>query len=70
MISKEVMAKLAEMFDRYNNALDPTSEDALRAEDEFNAKIHSLHADHAANVDFRAFRYELIAQCRKYLSKN
>jgi hypothetical protein len=70
MISKEVIAELAALFDQYNNAFDPTGGDAERAEDQFNAKVYALHPAHAADVDFRAFRYGLIAQCRKYLAKN
>lgn len=69
-ISKEVIAELAELSDRYNNAFDPTSVDAVQAEDQFNARLYSLHAIHGADVDFRSFRYELIAQCRKYLANN
>jgi len=70
MISKEIIAELAELFDRYNNAFDPTSREARQAEDQFHAKLYSLHATHAPEVDFRTFRYELIARCRQYLAKN
>ena len=70
MLPKEVIAELAETFDRYNNAMDPTSEDAGRAEDEFHAKAYALHAIHAPKIEFRTFRYEMIAQCRRYLAKN
>jgi len=70
MISKEVIAELAELFDSFNNAFDPASAVARRAEDEFFARMSALHAAHAADIDFRAFRYELISQCRQYLAKN
>ena len=70
MIPKEVIAELAELFDRFNNAFDPTSAESKRAEDAFNAKIYLLHATHAPDVDFRVFRYEMISRCRKFLMKN
>ncbi len=70
MISKEAIAEMADLFDRFVNALDPNSPDAQRAEDLFNAKLYSMHSTHAPDVEFRAFRYELLSECRKYLSKN
>ena len=70
MISQETIAEAAELFDRFNNSLDPGSPETERAEHEFNAKIYALHSAHASEVDFRLFRYELIAACRKYLAKN
>jgi hypothetical protein len=70
MIPIEAIARVAEVFDRFNNAFDPNSGEARQAEDQFNAAVCSLHAAHAADVDFHAFRYELVARCRKYLAKN
>ena len=70
MIPPEVIAELAELFDRFNNAFDPTGEEAKRAEDQFHARLYTLHTAHAADVDFRTFRYELVARCRQYLARN
>jgi len=41
MIPKEVIAELAELFDRFNNAFDPTSDEAKHAEDQFHARIET-----------------------------
>jgi hypothetical protein len=70
MIPKEVIAELAQLFDRYNSAFDPTSPGAKQAEAEFHARLDSLHATHAPDVDFRTFRYEVVARCRQYLARN
>ena len=70
MISQETIAEVAELFDRFNNALDAGSPETQRAEHEFNAQVYALHSAHAPDIDFRLFRYELIAACRKYLAKN
>jgi len=70
MISVEHIARLAESFDRYNNALDPLSEDCRRAKQQFDELADRLHAAHAPDVNFLEFRYELVRQCRDYLRKN
>lgn len=70
MISVEQIARLAELYDRYNNALDPLSEDCLRAKQQMDELIESLHTTHAPDVNFCDFRYELIGHCREYLRKN
>ena len=70
MISVEHIARLAEFFDRYNNALDPLSEDCRQAKVQFDELAESLHAAHAPDVNFLDFRYELVRQCRDYLRKN
>ena len=70
MIPKEAIAELAELFDRFNNAFDPNSDDAQRAEDQFHAKLYALHTAHAAGIDFRVFRYDVISRCRQFLCKN
>ncbi|PWU19215.1 MAG: hypothetical protein C5B50_07130 [Verrucomicrobia bacterium] len=70
MISPETIAEMAELFDRFINALDPNSAEVRKAEEVFNAKASVLHGAHAADVQFRVFYYELLSQCRKYLAKN
>ena len=70
MIPVEQIARLAELFDRYNNSLDPFSKDCLAARVEFNDLAGALHLAHAADVDFLEFRYELVRRCREYLRKN
>lgn len=70
MISIEEIAQLAQLFDRYNNALDPLSEDCLLAKHHFDELVGRLHAAQAPDIQFSGFRYELVRQCRDYLRKN
>jgi len=70
MISRETIAEMAELFDRFINALDPNSPEAQRAEELFNERACSLHAAHAPEIKFQTFRYELLSECRKYPAKN
>jgi hypothetical protein len=70
MIPVEQLARLAERYDRYNNALDPFSEDCRKAKAQFDALAEDLHTARAVDVKFEDFRYELVKQCRDYLRKN
>ena len=70
MIPVEQIAQLAELYDRFINALDPFSEDCSRAKAELETSITNLHSAHASDVTFSEFRYELIRNCREYLRKN
>ena len=70
MIPVEQIARLAELYDRYNNALDPFSTDANEAKREFHELASTLHVSHAPDVNFVAFRFELVRHCREYLLRN
>ena len=70
MIPLEQIAAAAELFDRYNNALDPLSPECRLAKERLDELISGLHAVHAADMAFLDFRYELVKQCREYLRKN
>ena len=70
MISVEHLARLAEFYDRYNNALDPFSGNCQEAKRLFDELVSNLHLAHAPEVNFLDFRYELIQRCREYLRKN
>jgi len=70
MIGIEEIARLAELYDRYNNALDPLSEACRRAKEELDERIAALHGAHAAEVGLAEFRYEVVRHCREYLRKN
>ena len=70
MIPGGQIAQLAEIFDRYNNALDPVPDDCLNAKKQLDELVSRLHLTHAPDVDFLNFRYELIHHCREYLRKN
>ncbi len=70
MISRETIAEMAELFDRFMNALDPDGPEAQKAEELFHEKASALHAVHGPDLGFAIFRYELMSECRKYLAKN
>ncbi|MBI4327341.1 MAG: hypothetical protein HY674_19070 [Chloroflexi bacterium] len=70
MIAVEQVARLAGLYDRYNNALDPLSEDAVQARRQFDDRVSNLHSAHAPDVNFFDFRYEVVRRCREYLQKN
>lgn len=70
MISGEQTARLAELYDRYNNALDPFSAPSRQAKRDFDELVGLLHSAHVADVDFLDFRYELVRRCREYFRKN
>jgi hypothetical protein len=70
MIPQESIASLAELFDRYVNAFDPTTADSMVSKKAFHELLSSLHATHASDVEFTSFRYEAIKLCREYLKKN
>ncbi len=70
MIPVAQIARLAELYDRYNNALDPFSIECEEARRSFQELAESLHAAHASELHFPDFRYELVHRCREYLRKN
>ena len=70
MIPVEQIARLAELYDRYNNALDPFSIKCEEPKRSFQELAESLHVAHASEVNFPEFRYELVHRCREYLRKN
>ena len=70
MISVEQIARLAELYDRFNNALDPASEDCHQAKRELDELMSSLHTTRAPEVNYTEFRYHLVSLCREYLRKN
>ena len=70
MIPVEQIARWAELFDRYNNALDPFSENCLQAKRQFDELAGSSHTARASDVNFSDFRYDLVRQYREYWRKN
>jgi hypothetical protein len=70
MIPIDRIARLAELYDRYNNALDPLSVGCRQAKKEFDELAADLHRARAPEVNFLEFRYELVRHCRAYLRQN
>ena len=70
MIGREQLAQLAELYDRYQNSLDPLSVERAEAGRFFKERLATLHATHAADLPFDHFRRETIQRCREFLRKN
>ena len=70
MIHPSDLAGLAELYDRYANALERLSPDRLAARRQFFARLEALYAQEGTGVDFEAFRYEMVQRCKHYLKKN
>ena len=70
MIAREQLAQVAELYDRYQNSLDPHSPDRAEAGRLFKERLATLHATHAADIPFDQFRREIILRCRDFLRKS
>lgn len=70
MIGPEDVAALAEIYDRYANAIDRKSADRIQARRQFFARLESLHQREGGEVDFEVFRFEVIKKCKEFLRKN
>ena len=75
LVSRDDIARLAELYDRFAHAWDPFSEDSDTAEAEFHREIANLfdlacyeHQQITA-IGVRAFRREIIKRCRRYLRR-
>ncbi len=70
MIPSDQIKDLADLYDRFVNALDPFSEDRDQAEQSFYLKLDQLHSIHCPSVNNKDFQTEAVRQCRKFLIKN
>jgi hypothetical protein len=70
MISREQLARVAELYDQYQNSLRPLAPERAAASRAFKEMLSDLHAAHAADVPFDHFRRETTQRCREYLRKN
>ena len=70
MISAGEIAALAELYDRYANAFERTSSDRLRARRQFYARLEMLYEQEGRNVNYDAFRFEMVRLCKEYLRRN
>ena len=70
MISAAEIAALAELYDRYANALERTSPDRLQARRQFYARLEMLYEQEGRNVSYDAFRFETVKLCKEFLKKN
>lgn len=74
VISREDIAELSVLFDRFEFALDPTSEDCKLAEIEFEDTVKRLFDEKVApnypDFSLMAFRCHIRGLSRKFLRKN
>ena len=70
MISPADIAALAELYDRYANALERTSPDRLQARRQFYARLEMLFEQEGREVGYDAFRFEMVRLCKEFLKKN
>ena len=70
MIERDDVASLAELYDRYANAIDRNSPDRLQARRQFFARLESLHQREGEQVDYDVFRFEMVKKCKEFLRKN
>lgn len=70
MIQPATLARLAALYDRHANALDPLSDETEQAEHEFLQSLDTLHQTEAPDSDRGEFRRAVIRQCKDWLKKN
>jgi len=70
MISAGEIAALAGLYDRYANASDRTSPGRLQARRQFYARLEMLYEQEGQNVNYDAFRFEMVKLCKEFLRKN
>ncbi len=73
VLSREDVARLAVLYDRFANALDPFAPERDEAEREFNRDIRqcfdvaSYQVPEIRQMGFTPFRREVVTRCRKHL---
>jgi len=70
MIDQTEIAALAEIYDRFANAIERTSPDRLLARRQFYARLEMLYERENAGLEFETFRFEMVKRCKQFLSKN
>ena len=74
IITRDEVAELAFLFDRYEFAFDPRSLAAREAESDFEERVQRLFAERIepryTTVFFTAFHCRIKSLCRAYLRKN
>ena len=70
MIGNADIAALAELYDRYANALERTSPDRLQARRQFYARLEMLYEQEGRKVSYEAFRFGMVKLCKEFLRKN
>jgi hypothetical protein len=67
-ITPEQIARLAELYDRFTNPLDPFDPSQYLHEPAFNREVAHVYDDaNVKSISFHAFRFEIIKRCRAHL---
>ena len=73
-LTRTELGELAEWFDRFHFAFDPTDSDALRAQAEFDRRLRELYETRVRPLHpqtrFAVFLGRVRANCWEYLKKN
>lgn len=73
-ITRDEVAELACLFDRYEFAFDPRSLAAREAESDFEERIRTLFAERVqpryASISFAVFHCRIKSLCRAFLRQN
>jgi len=69
MIDASEVAALAVLYDRYANAFERLSPDRLVARRQFFARFGIALSTEGADVDFDAFRFEIVKRCKEYFAQ-
>lgn len=74
IVSRDDIADLAVLFDRFEYALDPTSDECKLAEVEFEDCVDSLYQSKVVHsypeVSLMQFRCHIRGLCRRFLRRN
>jgi hypothetical protein len=70
MIDASEIAALAEIYDRYANAIERMSVERLQARRQFYARLEMLYARENLGLSYEAFRFEMVKRCKEYLKRN
>jgi endonuclease III-like uncharacterized protein len=72
-VSRGELERLAALFDRYEFAFDPCSQEAKEAESSFNNSVREMFERHvkpqAASVNYQVFHAKIRTLCRDFLRK-
>jgi hypothetical protein len=73
-VTRDEIAELASLFDRYEFAFDPRSLAAREAEAGFEERVRALFAERVqpryASISFTAFHCRIKSLCREFIRKN
>ena len=70
MIDPAEVAALAELYDRYANAIERLDPERLQARRRFYARLELLYEREHAGVTYEAFRFEMVKRWKEFLRKN